>query len=592
MILRSLDALYDRLDGAPDYMLAPPGYSLQKITFKVVLKPQGNFLEFQDARVPTNGSMRPKQLLVPGGAKSSGSGLNPGFLWDNTGYMLGYKVDDTNLQRTTKAFCAFRDRHLKVESEIKSSAFSACCRFLENWDPGCAGDYPVLADAGRTGFGVFHIQGETKDVHDDPVIERWWTAEQEAATDESRGQCLVTGIEAPLARLHRKIKGVVGAQTSGATIVGFNEAAYESYGKKQSFNAPVSKHVAFRYITALNALLAGPLSKKHRFTLGDTTVAFWTDGPTPTEDIFARFVTRGSAIANLREPQDEGLRLKLEAFLNALRRGREAYGELEDDSERTPYFLLGLAPTAARISVRFFNRGTLANLLDNLRRHHNDIAIARRPASGKWRGDPEFPAVQWLLDQTCPSKNGKPDRKKIPPILAAPLLRAIITGSRYPDGLCAAVVRRLHADPTVNYLRACVIKGYLNRNLAMEVSMSLDVSRTDPAYRLGRLFACLEKTQKDALGEKLNKTIRDSFYSSASATPGSVFPRLLRTYQHHLGKLEGGHRVNREKLVQEIFEPLEAFPSHLDLTAQGLFAIGYYHQTRDFYTKHEDADDS
>ena len=100
----------------------------------------------------------------------------------------------------------------------------------------------------------------------------------------------------------------------------------------------------------------------------------------------------------------------------------------------------------------------------------------------------------------------------------------------------------------------------------------------------------MEKTQKDALGESLNKTIRDSFYSAASATPGSVFPRLLRMYQHHLAKLEGGHRVNREKLIQEILAPLGAFSAHLDLSAQGLFAIGYYHQTRDFYTKREDTD--
>jgi CRISPR-associated protein Csd1 len=130
-----------------------------------------------------------------------------------------------------------------------------------------------------------------------------------------------------------------------------------------------------------------------------------------------------------------------------------------------------------------------------------------------------------------------------------------------------------------------VLKGYLNRNLKQEVGMALDPDRPDPAYRLGRLFAALEKTQKDALGEGLNKTVRDSFYSSASATPGSVFPRLLRTYQHHLAKLEGRRRVNRERLVQEILEPLAGFPAQLSLADQGLFAIGYYHQTRNFYTK-------
>jgi CRISPR-associated protein Csd1 len=212
--------------------------------------------------------------------------------------------------------------------------------------------------------------------------------------------------------------------------------------------------------------------------------------------------------------------------------------------------------------------------------------MARQPAGGKRPADPEFPPAWLLLQQTAR------ETKNVPSILSGPLLHAIITGIRYPEGLYAAVMRRIRADSVVNYPRACLIKGYLNRNLNKEVSMSLDSSRADPAYRLGRLFATLEKTQQDALGGNLNKTIRDSFYSSASATPGSVFPRLLRTYQHHIAKLEGGRRVNREKLIQEILDPLGTFPTHLGLPDQGLFAIGYYHQTRDFYAKRGDTEQS
>lgn len=173
-------------------------------------------------------------------------------------------------------------------------------------------------------------------------------------------------------------------------------------------------------------------------------------------------------------------------------------------------------------------------------------------------------------------------------MLVGPLLRAVFLGSPYPAGLFEAALRRIRADRTINYARACIIKGYLRRNLSKEVSMGLDMNRKDVAYRMGRLFAALEKTQQDALGPNIGATIRDQFYSSASATPGSVFPRLLRTYQHHLGKLEGGGKVNREKLLQEIIEPIESFPPQLDLADQGQFAIGYYHQTRDFYIKKED----
>jgi CRISPR-associated protein Csd1 len=585
MILQSLCALYDRLRDDRVYQIAPPGYSLQKITFKVVISPEGHLVDIQDARIPLEGSRRPRQELVLGSTKPSGSGLNPCFLWDNSGYMLGFEPEDDNPGRTVKAFEAFRRRHVEHQSEIRSWKFDAVCAFLRSWAPAKAKSFPALAEAAATGFGVFQIRGETAWVHEDPTIDEWWrkhrTDEEEA---DVRGICLVSGDEQPLARLHEKIKGVAGAQGAGAPIVGFNEDAFESYGKKQSFNAPVGRDAAFRYGIALNALLDGPQNRKHRMTLGDTTVVFWTERPTVTEDIFVRFAGEGLETIESDASQDEGVRQKLEAFLRALREGREKYADLDVDPDATPFFILGLSPNAGRVAVRFFHRGTVAELLENLRRHYRDIGHVPQPQAGKRRADPEFPPAWLLLRQS-----GR-EREDPPPLIAGPLLRSILTGAPYPDALYSAVLRRIGADRDVNYPRACVLKGYLNRNLRREVSMSLDPNRADPAYRLGRLFAALEKTQRDALGEKLNKTIRDSFYGSASATPASVFPRLLRTYQHHLAnpKLEGGSRVNREKLVQEILDPLTAFPAHLGLADQGLFAIGYYHQTRDFYTKRED----
>jgi CRISPR-associated protein Csd1 len=166
-------------------------------------------------------------------------------------------------------------------------------------------------------------------------------------------------------------------------------------------------------------------------------------------------------------------------------------------------------------------------------------------------------------------------------------LRSVLSGVHYPDGLYEAVIRRIHADQEINYVRACIIKGWLIRNRKKEVRMSLDTGKKDPAYRIGRLFATLEKTQADALGN-IGSTIRDRFYSAASATPQSVFPRLLRMYQHHLAKLEGGLKVSREKLLQEIVEPLAGFPAHLNLADQGMFALGYYHQMQAFYRRKSD----
>jgi CRISPR-associated protein Csd1 len=262
--------------------------------------------------------------------------------------------------------------------------------------------------------------------------------------------------------------------------------------------------------------------------------------------------------------------------------GGSEVGKLGDDPQ-TKFFVLGLSPNAARLSVRFWHVATLGQMVDKLKAHYDALRLR-----GSFERDPEFPAAWQLLDQTAPRRAGKTDRDKIPPILAGPLLRSILTGSRYPQGLFSAVLNRIRADHEVSYLRACIFKAFLTRNHQQDIPMSLDTNRTESAYLLGRLFAALEKTQEDAL-PGINASIRDRFYSAASATPGSVFPRLLRTYQHHLSKAtsEGGqgYKVNRERLVQEIMGKLQGMPAHLALEGQGLFAIGYYHQRQDFFTK-------
>lgn len=584
MILQALNELYERLAEDDSYELPQYGHSLQKITFKVVLRPNGELVGIEDARIPSGKRRVPNQMIVPGNNKPPGSGINPCFLWDNTQYMLGFKAEDTKPERTAAVFLAFREKHLALEGEIGGEGFPAVCRFLEAWNPAEADRFEVLAEAATTGFGVFQIVGERRFVHQLPEVKKWWD-EREAEVDAPNGQCLVTGDTRPLARTHDKIRGVIGAQGAGGTIVGFNDPAYESYGKTQSFNAPVSERVAFRYVSAVNALLDGPRKQTHRFRLGDASVVFWTEQPSVVEDWFARFATEGSAVAN-EEAQDEAQLRRVRAFLEALRQGRERYGDLGIDPSDTSFYLLALAPNSARISVRFFYRSSVEELIDNLRAHFRDIALVRRPPSGKWSGDPEFPSFRSLLEQTARTADD------IPPTLSGPLALAAIGGGPYPQAMYAAVLRRIRADRKVDYLKCCVLKGYLNRNLKRSMPMGLDTQRPDPAYRMGRLFATLEKTQRDALGGNLNKTIRDTFYSSASATPRSVFPRLLRTYQHHLPKLQGGLRVNREKLVQQILEPMESFPAHLDLADQGAFAIGYYHQTDAFYRKSDDAPES
>jgi CRISPR-associated protein Csd1 len=578
MVLRALYELYDRLVSDPEYGIAPTGYSYQRVSFVVVLEPDGSLNAIEDARIRDGSQFRARRVLVPGGAKKTGSGLNPCFLWDNCAYLLGYDLQKP--ERAVRAFEAFRERHLDLDAELNVPHYSAACRFLERWDPADSYHRDILEEVGH-GFGVFQIRGETSFVHDHPRVREWWEAGLYTGGDEPEGQCIVTGDVSSLARLHPSIKGVAGAQSTGGAIVSFNLGSYESYGKTQSFNAPVSVSAAERYTMALNALLDGPQRNKHRLVVGGCTVVFWTNSPTVTEDVFLEFASKGSTSFLDTETQDEVLREKLSAFIRALRTGREAYAELEDSPDTTGYHILGLSPSAARIVVRFFHQGTLSQLLENLRRHFADIRVERQWGEHANHPDPEFPSARLLLRQTAR------DPKDIPPVLDGLLVQAIVAGGRYPSGLFQAIIRRIAADRTINYPRACVIKGYLVRNLGKEVPVSLDGSRVDPAYRLGRLFAVLEKTQADASGGGIGATIRDRFYSSASTTPATAFPRLLRTYQHHLAKLEGGRKIARERLVQDILNPVERFPTHFVLQEQGLFALGYYHQMNDLYRPKE-----
>jgi len=588
MILQSLHALYDRLVEDPAYKVAPSGYSLQKISFEIVLALDGALIQIDDVRDHSGKKPIPIQRLVPGQSKSSGSGLNPCFLWDNAAYLLGYKSDDPNLSadkrnhlraRAEKSQAAFRDRHLQVEQNIEDPGFSAICRFIEQWHPKHCREHPILAELG-TGFGVFRIQGETCYVHQRRKVSAWWQGQQQQnnADDSQHGMCLITGMMEPLAQLHEPaIKGVSGAQSSGAKIVSFNCDAFSSYGKDKSWNSPVSESAAFKYCTALNSILSGPKSDKHRLHIGDTTAVFWTEQPTLIEDLLANLL--GGDLPE--STQDASALARIKALLHALREGSAGnLSNLGDDPE-TPFYLLGLAPNAARLSVRFWHVSTLRELFDRLHSHYEALRIV--PQFGKDAKHPEreFPPIWMLLNETAR------ESKDVQPLLGGALMRAIMTGSAYPNALASAVIGRIRADREINYYRAAILKAWLTRlprQRQGEIPVSLDPDKPEPAYRLGRLFAVLEKTQQDALGS-INATIRDRFYSAASATPGVVFPRLLRTYQHHLGKLNPGAKINRERLVQDIVAGLAAMPTHLGLQDQGLFAIGYYHQRKDLFTR-------
>ena len=583
MILQRLTECYERLreDPGASFTLPVLGYSLQKISFCVVLDESGKLQQIQDMRQAEGKRTVPAQMLVPGGAKPSGQGLNPCFLWDNSAYLLGYKVDDKNPERTKLCFEAFRDRHISLSDEISSAGFRAVCEFLKGCDPGTISNYGDDVTERLGNFGVFRIAGERCYVHEERAVREYWDAQNAPVEKGSRGMCLVTGKWQPIARLHEpKIKGVARAQTSGALLVSFNDSSYESLGKEQSYNAPVSEGAVFRYANALNHLLG---QKRRRAQIGDATVVYWADRATPLEEFVSDLFTEPFVAEDEGNAESLSRAEQVRLFLSQLRAG-VAHSDAIDEADQTRFYVLGLGPNASRLSVRFWIDSTVAEMKERLGQHLRDVELV-----GADDGNPPL-SIRRLVQATgrYQGKGKGYDGDSISPLLAAAVSRAVLSGTPYPLSLLTAMINRIRRDgevshPRVAAIKACLCRIQRTRKTTKEVSVGLDRDRTEPAYLAGRLFAVLERVQTDALGHDLNSTIKDKYFASACATPGIVFPRLIRLNTFHLAKLDGGLRVIREKLVGEIVGGLNGFPKFLNLEDQGLFTIGYFHQRQDFF---------
>ena len=450
---------------------------------------------------------------------------------------------------------------------------------------------------------VFKLEGSPKFVHEAPEIRRAWERYRENSGNKTTGQCLVTGEVAPIARLHPALKGLKGANTSGATLVGFNASAYESYNrtKGQGLNSPTSEVAAFKYATTLNYLLSRE-SESPKFTMGDTTVVYWAESKNKGfTDLFCTLWdpewTDVETVASKRDPATARL---LKDVASKIRSGApvDVDGILAELDANPRFYVLGLAPNAARVSVRFFYRDLFKKVIERIMAHYKDLEIIR-----EFDNEPLYLSVRSLIDETVSQKS----RDKEPsPLMTGSLMRAILNNTPYPAALYNGVINRIRADQDdqkyrirkINYARAAIIKAYLtrkyrnsNQSQIQEVlRMALNEQSTNPAYLLGRLFAVLEKAQQDAAAPaKLNATIKDRYFTSACASPASVFPVLLRLAQHHISKAEYGYINDRR--IQEILNLLDIdqnpIPSHLSLDEQGVFVLGYYHQRVALYIPKE-----
>lgn len=572
MILQALYDYYQRKCASADPAERLPAYGLEEkeIPFVLEITADGELVQLRDTRSQDGKKKVGRRYLVPQGVKRA-SGIAANLLWDNVEYALGIDTRG-KADRVVEQHAAFLARIAALPESAQSDAgLKAVLAYLDKIDPERLAQEPAFAEAKESNALLsFKLHGEPQLVCQRPAVASAAMAACDPADDVPKAWCLVTGQPAETERLHTAIKGVWGAQTSGANIVSFNLDAFGSYAKSQGENAPVGKPAAFAYTTALNHLLGK--GSRNRFQVGDASTACWAE---QQGEAVSEYDSLLADIFGHHDDPDAGVKAVTTLF-DSVQSGR-----FDGAEGKSRYFVLGLAPNAARISVRFFHAMTLAELAPRILQHFKDLKLTHGP------NDPDYPSLFRLL--TACAAQGKADN--IPPNLGGAIVDAILADpdAPYPSLWLNAAVNRCRAEREVNYHRAAAIKACLNRSIRRhpqekEFQPMLDLDNTSAAYRLGRLFAVLEKIQEEA-SPGLNATIRDRYYGAASSTPVAVFTTLLRLKNAHLKKLSQGRSVSFEKLLGEVLSAVTDFPAHLTLANQGRFALGYYHQRQAFFTK-------
>ncbi|WIG94599.1 type I-C CRISPR-associated protein Cas8c/Csd1 [Myxococcus sp. SDU36] len=574
MMLEALSRLYLQL--AERGTVPDPGFRDEKISFELVLASDGTPVEIRDLRIHEGKKSRPQLLPVPTySSNTRTSGILPHVLWDKTPYAFGVTaVED---ERTTKEHAAFKRRQHEVLKDATDPTLRAYLAFVNDWRPARFRELPGFTEEALDANFVFRIDGENTYLHQKPEARVLWTAAL-TPREARKGQCLVYGTEGPLAEGHPTIREVDDAQTSGAYLISYNRSASESYGKKGNENASISQQAVFAYSTALNHLLRREPHNRQRLRIGDATVVFWAEAT----GVAATDAAIGLLSVLVQPTNDAEETAKLRSVLETFASGQPIASIDPDLHQDTRCYVLGLAPNGSRLSVRFWMTDTLERLGQRFVEHYRDLRLepAPHPAPSPWR----------LLRETA--AHGKSEN--VPPQLAGELMRAIFTGQRYPGSLLANVVMRMRADRDVGFtsigLRAAICRMCLVRDARKGVHqqseggtpVGLDSEERNPGYRLGRLFAALENLQRAALGRDINATIRERYYGSASATPASVFPLLLRGATHHFASVRKDNPRLSSFLEREIAQIVDGlgttFPPSLRLEDQGRFAIGYYQQ--------------
>ncbi len=578
MILQALVSYYETLAARGE--LPQPGWAPVKVSYVLNLDDQGDITTVvcikEEVTRGKKKALVPQTIQLPAPVKRT-VGVTANFLCDNSSYILGADKKGKP-KRSLECFQACKTLHETLLVSVEEPAARALLSFFDHWQPEKLTEHPAFAhqdmeDLLASANLIFRYRGRY--LHEIPAIRQAWQDYYNNSQDSQQFPCLVTGKLAPVAQLHPSIKGIYGAQSSGASLVSFNAPAFCSYDREQGLNAPTSQYAAFAYGAALNYLIATQNTR-----VGDVTLLFWAEsGEEAYADALKRFGFGGG------DEDDQYKEEDLKGLMESLAEGADVEWDGTRIDPNMTFYILGISPNAARLSVRFFLRNSFGQFIRSVKAHYDRLEIVR-PSF-----DPFDNIPVWRMLKETVNPNSR--EKKPAADMAGDTLRTILTNTPYPATLLNGVTLRIRADREMNRTRAAILKAYYlkNRNpfVPEEVlTVSLNQDSNHEAYVLGRLFSVLEAIQSDA-NPGINATIRDKYFSSASATPGVVFPTLVNLAQKHLRKLDEGKKIFYDKQLTELMSKLgETYPNRMNLPQQGAFQLGYYHQTQYRFTKKED----
>ena len=586
-MLEKLAELYEEL--CRQGKVLPEGWGMAKISHKIELDKDGHCKRIISAKEKVKVKNGKKEVEIAPTRKVPlpvirTIGVKANFLCDTPTYLLGV-AKDGNKERANECFRAARKLHHKILDHCPAPEAKAILAFFETWDYEHAETDPMIQERieelATANNLIFTVEGKDTTINRD--IEEAWenylTSSKETAKDAVKGQCLITGKRnQPIAILHPKIKGVAGTKTTGANLVSFNAPAFWSYGKdkKQGENSPISEHAAFAYGTALNQLLA---DRRHTQVIGDTTVVYWSKHAiTAAQDVIA------ARLGNVGESEMHSW----DEIAEQIKKGLTVNIDGETLNQNEPFYILGLAPNASRIAVRFFEENRFGEVLQNLEAHQKRMELQ----GPDWEKG-EIPLWKILKETTNPNTK----ESCASPLMAGSLLRAVLENTKYPGSVYNQVLMRVFKDQEISHTKAAFIKAYLLKNATKhwegKLQMAVNTETTEISYVLGRLFSVLEDIQQNAIPE-INATIKKRYFNSACTTPAAAFPILLKLTNSHIGKFEKPKAIYFKKKLGALMDQIEMpntgmpFPKRLNLEEQGAFVLGYYQETQAKYVKKQE----